>query len=124
MASPVLTTTEHGVPTTVFSANSHLVRPATAHDEKALRKLASISGVRPLAGRVLVAEVRGVIAAAISRDGRRTIADPALAPPYLTTILRMRADALAAFARQPSLAERMREAVSGPRSHEELALAA
>ena len=124
MASPVLTTTEHGVPTTVFSANSHLVRPATAHDEKALRKLASISGVRPLAGRVLVAEVRGVVAAAISRADLRTIADPALAPAYLTAILRLRANALAAVARQPSLAERMREAVLGPRESEQLPLAA
>jgi hypothetical protein len=52
----------------VFPANSHLVRAATAHDAKALRKLAAVSGARPLAGRVLVAEVRGVIAAAISRD--------------------------------------------------------
>jgi hypothetical protein len=124
VTSSDMTTTTPGVLTTVLPANAHLVRPATALDAEPLRQLAALSGARPLAGRVLVAEVRGVIAAAISRDGRRTIADPALAPPYLTTILRMRADALAAFARQPSLAERMREAVSGPRSHEELALAA
>ena len=108
----------------MFPANAHLVRPATAHDAKALRKLASVSGARPLAGRVLVAEVRGVIAAAISRDEPRTIADPALAPAYLTTILRLRADGLAAVTRQPSLAERMREAVAGPREQEQLPLAA
>jgi len=119
-----MTTTTHGVLATVFPANSHLVRPATAHDAKALRKLAAVSGARPLAGRVLVAEVRGVIAAAISRDEPRTIADPALAPAYLTTILRLRADALAAVARQPSLAERMREAVLGSREPEQLPLAA
>lgn len=124
LASAAVTTTTLGVLTTVFPANSHLVRPATAHDAKALRKLAAVSGARPLAGRVLVAEVRGVIAAAISRDEPRTIADPALAPPYLTTILRLRADALAAVARQPSLAERMREAVAGPREPVRLPLAA
>jgi antirestriction protein ArdC len=123
-ASSAMTTTTPGVPTTVFPGNAHPVRPATAHDAKALRKLAAVSGARPLAGRVLVAEVGGVIAAAISRDEPRTIADPALAPAYLTTILRLRADALAAVARQPSLAERMREAVSGARQPAALPLAA
>lgn len=108
----------------MFPANAHSVRPATAHDAEALRKLAAVSGTRPLAGRVLVAEVRGVIAAAISRDEPRTIADPALAPAYLTTILRLRADGLAAVARQPSLAERMRGGIAGPREPVELPLAA
>jgi antirestriction protein ArdC len=124
MASPAMTTTTPGVRTTVLPANAHLIRPATPHDAKALRRLAAVSGARPLAGRILVAEVRGVIAAAISRDQRRTVTDPALAPSYLTTILRVRADALNAVARQPSLAERMREAVSGPRGPEQLPLAA
>ena len=108
----------------MLPGNIHPVRPATAHDAMALRRLAAVSGARPLTGRVLVAEVRGVIAAAISRDERRTIADPALAPGYLTTILRLRAEALAAVARQPSLAQRMREAVAGAREPEQLPLAA
>jgi hypothetical protein len=108
----------------VLPANAHPVRPATPHDAEALRRLAAASGARPLAGRVLVAEVRGVIAAAISRDERRTIADPALGPSYLTAILRLRAAGLVAVARQPSLAERMREAVSGPSEPEQLPLAA
>jgi hypothetical protein len=118
-----MTTTTPGVPT-VFSANAHPVRPATADDAMALRRLASASGARPLEGRVLVAEVGGVVAAAISCDDRRTLADPALAPAHLTTILRLRADALAALARQPSLAERMREAVIGASGPEQLPLAA
>jgi antirestriction protein ArdC len=109
----------------VFPANSHVLRPATAHDAHALRKLAATRGARPLAGRILVAEVRGVVAAAISRTEGRTIADPALAPAYLTTLLRLRAGALAAVERQPSLAQRMREAVLGPSSEpEQLPLAA
>ena len=108
----------------MFPASSHVVRPATARDANALRALAAVCGARPLAGGVLVAEVRGVVAAAISRDELRTIADPALAPAYLTAILRLRANALAAVARQPSLAERMREAVLGPREREQFPLAA
>lgn len=106
----------------MFPAN--LVRPATAQDAMALRKLAAAAGARPLTGDVLVAEIRGVVAAAISRDDMRTIADRALAPAYLTAILRLRANALAAVERQPSLAERMREAVLGPRDAEQLPLAA
>jgi len=39
-------------------------------------------------------------------------------------ILRLRAYALAAVERQPSLAERMREAVLGPRARQELPVAA
>jgi hypothetical protein len=108
----------------VVSVNAHPVRPATSDDALALRRLAAAAGARPLSGRVLVAEVGGVIAAAISRDERRTIADPALAPAHLTAILRLRADALAAVALQPSLAARMREAVAGASGTERLPLAA
>jgi hypothetical protein len=96
----------------VFPANSHVIRPATQDDAIALRPP------------VLVAEVRGVVAAAISRDDHRTISNPALAPAYLTTILRLRADALAAVEREPRLSERIREAVLGPRESERLPLAA
>jgi hypothetical protein len=108
----------------VFPANSPVIRPASAHDAIALRRLAAVADSRPLAGRVLVAEARGVVAAALSREDRRTIADPALAPVYATTILRLRADALAAVAREPRLAERIREAVLGPREPQWLAHAA
>ena len=108
----------------MFPANSHTVRPATADDAIRLRALAAAAGVRPLTGRILVAEVRGVVAAAISPEDRRTVADRGLAPAYLTTVLRLRADGLAAYARQPSLAERLREAVLGPREPEQHLLAA
>ena len=108
----------------MFPANVPTVRPAAAHDTTRLRALAFAAGVRPLSGHVLVAEVGGAVAAAISRDDLRTVADSALAPPYLTTILRLRAQALEAFAQQPSLAERMCEAVLGPREPEQFLLAA
>ena len=62
----------------MFPANLHLIRAATAHDWKALRDLAAASGAPPLTGRILVGEVRGAVAAAVSRDNRRTIADPEL----------------------------------------------
>jgi len=106
----------------MYPANSHTIRPATVHDGHALQRLAAPG--RPLAGRILVAEVRGAVAAAISREDLRTLADPARAPSYLTTLLRLRADALAAVARRPHLADRLREAVLGPREADQLPLAA
>ena len=108
----------------MFPSNSHVIRPATRDDAMALRQLAAVSGASALAGRILVAEIDGVVAAALSRDEKRTIADPALVSAHLTAMLRLRADGLAAVERQPSLAERIREAVLGPRQPEELPLAA
>jgi hypothetical protein len=108
----------------VFPANSHVIRPATAQDAMALRQLAAVSGAAPLSGRILVAEVGGVVAAALSRDEGRTIADHAVAPAHLATMLRLRAYGLAAVESEPSLAERIRAAVLGAREPRALPLAA
>jgi hypothetical protein len=102
----------------MFPANSHTIRPTTADDAMALRRLAAVSGVRPLAGRILVAERDHVIIAALSLDERRTIEDPALAPSYLLSLLRLRAEGIEAYEREPRLSERIREAVLGPRPDE------
>jgi hypothetical protein len=107
----------------MFPANSHIIRPATADDAIALRRLAAVSHVAPLAGRSLVALHDGVLVAALSLDENRTIADPDLAPSYVTTLLRLRAEGIAAYEREPRLSERIREAVLGTRP-EELAKAA
>jgi len=101
----------------MFPANSHTIRPATAHDAIALRRLAAASGVSPLAGRILVAEHDDVIIAALSLGENRTIASN-LAPSYVTTLLRLRADGIEAYEREPRLSERIREAVLGPRQQE------
>jgi hypothetical protein len=107
----------------MFPANSHIIRPATTDDSIALRRLAATSGSAPLLGRILVAEHAGVVIAALSLDENRTIADPDLAPSYVATLLRLRADGIEAYEREPLLSERIREAVLGPR-HDELAEAA
>jgi hypothetical protein len=101
----------------MFPANSHTIRPATAHDAIALRRLAAASGVSPLAGRILVAEHDHVVIAALSLSENRTIASD-LAPSYVTSLLRLRADGIEAYDREPRLSERIREAVLGPRQHE------
>src|SRR4051794_1439894 len=112
-----------GVRWDMFPANSHTIRPATTQDSMALRRLASVSGVRPLAGRILVAEHDQVVIAALALDENRTIADADLAPAYVTTLLRLRAEGIEAYAHEPRLSERIREAVLGPR-HDQVAEAA
>jgi hypothetical protein len=87
----------------MFPANSHTIRPATARDAIALRRLAAASGVRPLTGRILVAERGHVVIAALSLSENRTIADSDLAPSYVATPLRLRADGIEAYERQPRL---------------------
>jgi hypothetical protein len=99
----------------MFPANSHIIRPATADDAIALRRLAAVSDVTPLAGRILVAERDGVVVAALSLDEDRTAADLDLAPAYLPTLLRLRAEGIEAYELEPRLSERIREAVLGPR---------
>jgi hypothetical protein len=102
----------------MFPANSHTIRPATAQDAIALRRLATASGVSPLTGRIVVAEHDYVVIAALSLSENRTIAASSLAPSYVATILRLRADGIEAYEREPRLSERIREAVLGPREHE------
>jgi len=108
----------------MFPANFHVIRPAAPADEHALRRLARAAGRTPLGGRIVVGEVHGQITAAFSRDENRTLEDPALAPAYLTTLLRLRAEGIAAYEREPDLAVRVAEALRGPRHEEQLPIAA
>src|SRR3954447_4996666 len=107
----------------MFPANSHIIRPATAEDAIALRRLATVSDIHPLAGPILVAERDGLVVAAVSLDENRTIADPDLAPAYVATLLRLRPEGIEPCGREPRLSERIREGVLGPR-RDELAEAA
>jgi hypothetical protein len=106
----------------MFPANAYPIRPATADDAIALRRLAADAGEEPLAGRILVAEAGGAIIAALSRDQQRTLSARS-APAYVATLLRLRDEGLTAYEREPRLSERMREAVLGKRA-EDLARAA
>jgi hypothetical protein len=99
----------------MLPATYHVIRPATDADALTLRRLAYLDRQPPLTGRIYVVELHGAVAAAISCEERRTIADRALTPAYLTVVLRLRIGALEAVARQPALSERMRAAVLGAR---------
>jgi hypothetical protein len=88
----------------MFPANAYPIRPATADDAIALRRLAANE------------------VAALSRDQQRTLSARS-APAYVATLLRLRDEGLTAYEREPRLSERMREAVLGKRA-EDLARAA
>src|SRR5215218_4720256 len=60
----------------MYPANNHLIRLAGDADEAALERLAQLDSSRPLQHPVLVAEIRGQVAAALDMDERRAIADP------------------------------------------------
>jgi hypothetical protein len=98
----------------VFSATAYTIRVATADDDAALRRLAEIDGQAPLlSGPVLVGELRGGPQAALSLTDGRAIANPFVATARLLAHMRMRAVALGAYEREPSLPERIRAALSG-----------
>jgi hypothetical protein len=93
-------------------ANAYNIRKATVADAAALDRLAALDSQRPLSGPLLVAEIDGSPAAAISLSDGRVIADPFQLTAIARQGLRMRADALRAHDRTPSLAARVREAMA------------
>ena len=96
----------------MFSATTHIIRPATAADGAVLERLAVLDSQRPIAAPALIGERDGTAAAAISLADGRVVADPFVPTAQLVAILRLRASALTAYARQPSLRERIRAALA------------
>lgn len=88
-----------------------IIRQATEDDRRALQRLAELDSQRPLSMPALIAENRGLPAAAISLADGRIIADPFESTVVLRQLLRYRFGALQAYSRQPSLSQRMRERV-------------
>jgi hypothetical protein len=95
----------------VLPANTYVIRQATVDDEQALERLARLDTQRPLRGPVLIGELDGRLAAAISLDDGRVIADPFEFTVQLGQVLRIRAAALHAHSRTPSLPERLRASI-------------
>jgi len=91
----------------MFPSNAYTIRVAGDDDTAALRDLAELDSRPALAGRVLLAEDDGVAVAALSIDEGRTVADPFRHTGVPLSLLRMRANALAAYDRMPSVRERI-----------------
>jgi hypothetical protein len=95
----------------MLPANKYVLRLASEHDAAALRRLGELDHARPLTGRILIGELHGAPAAALSLKTGRAIADPFQPTADLRIHLRARASALTAVDREPSLRERMLDAV-------------
>jgi hypothetical protein len=91
----------------MFPSNAYNIRIAGDDDAPALRRLAELDSQPALAGRVLIAEDDGIAVAALSIDERRAVADPFHHTGLPLSLLRMRASALEAYSRTPSLRERL-----------------
>lgn len=95
----------------MFSSNTHTIRRATEADAPALRRLAALDSHPALAPPVLIGELDGAPAAALSLANGRLAADPFLPTGALAVHLRLRGKGLLAYDREPSLAARFRTAL-------------
>ena len=95
-------------------ADAYIIRQATEQDAATLRRLATLDAAKPLTGRVLIGEVDGQPAAALSLKTGATIADPFVRTDALRMHKRMRASAITAVTREPSLRERMLDGLRRP----------
>lgn len=96
----------------MFGSNTYVIRTATQNDEAALERLAALDSQRRLSTPALVGEIDGTPEAALSLADGRIAANPFKATSHLSVLLRLRAGALKARNREPSLAARMRDAVA------------
>jgi hypothetical protein len=71
-----------------------LIRISHEHDAPALARLAALDSAPLVSGTALVAEVDGVMRAALPMDGGRPIADPFATSAHLVELLRSHAAAL------------------------------
>jgi hypothetical protein len=92
----------------MYAANTYKIRMATDDDTEALRHLAELDSQGPLGGRVMIGELDGAPAAALSLDTGRAIADPFRPTAHLVASIRSRAAGVVAVERKPSLRDRLR----------------
>jgi hypothetical protein len=91
----------------MFAANTYRIRLATERDADTLRDLVHRTAQRPLEGRVLIGELDGTSAAALSLSDGRVIADGSPGGDHLVANLRIRAISIWAHDDTPDLRERM-----------------
>jgi len=96
----------------MFAANTYDIHLATKEDDASLSRLADLDSGRPLRSPVLIGQIGGEPAAAMSLADRRIVTDPHRRTDHLLACLRVRADALRTYEATPSLRARMLAAVS------------
>ena len=101
-------------PSRMFALTAHSIRTATERDADALRRLAALDSRRVPEGRVLIGEIGGVPAAALSVDTGEVVADPFRGTARLVTSMRLRADGMRAFETAPTLPTRLLSRIPAP----------
>lgn len=91
----------------MFAANTYRIRLAGDDDIDTLRELANRNSGQRLDGPVLIGEIGGVGAAALSLSDGRVIADSSPRTDHLVANLRIRAASIRAYETQPSLSDRL-----------------
>ncbi|HEY1277752.1 MAG TPA: hypothetical protein VGF25_22785 [Thermoleophilaceae bacterium] len=91
----------------MFPANAYCIRFATAEDAETISRLTERGSAHPPAGRLLVGEIGGKPAAALSMSDDRVVADQSQNTRLLVATMRMRARAIRAYEATPSLRERI-----------------
>jgi hypothetical protein len=97
----------------MYPPSAYRIRYATAVDADALKRLAAHNGRAPLSGRVLIGQLDGTLAAALSLSNGSVITDPSRRTDRVVAALRIRASAIRAYETTPSLGERVRAALAG-----------
>jgi hypothetical protein len=95
----------------MFSASTYVIRKSVAEDAHLLEHFAAVEDRRELSGPVLVGEVDGRPAAAVSLTDGRIVTDPTRETTTLVAYLRLRARAARRFAAMPSLPARVRAGI-------------
>ena len=95
----------------MFPSNAYTIRIARARDDRELERLAELDSSPPLQHPILLGEIDGRPAAALSLHENRAVADPFARTAPLLAHLRLRAAALEAHARTPDLAHRIRASI-------------
>jgi hypothetical protein len=93
----------------MYSANAYVIRDARVEDVPELVRLGWATEQAWPSGRILVGEIHGVVAAALAIEEKRAVIAAVSGAPCLLAHMRARAAGIEAYARTPSIAERIRE---------------
>jgi hypothetical protein len=93
----------------MYSATAYVIRDVRVDDVPELVRLGWATQEEWPAGRIIVGEVHGIVAAALAIDENRAVTADLARAPYVLAHLRARAAGIKAHERPSSVAERIRE---------------
>ena len=93
----------------MYSATAYVIRDVRVDDVPELVRLGWATQEQWPAGRIIVGELHGVVAAALAVDENRALTADVPGAPYVLAHLRARTAGIKADERTPSVAERIRE---------------